>query len=258
MAKFCANLSLLFNEVSWPARFQAAAAADFDAVEIQFPYHLAEDELVRLLHDNQQQLVLLNMPAGDWDAGERGIACLPDREQEFRSGIEQALDYAQATHCKQINCLAGIRPPELNSADALQLLTERMAFAGKRLARYGMTLNIEAINSIDIPGFLIDRSAMVIDIIQTLPCDNIRLQYDVYHMQRMEPPILPSLSRLLPYIGHIQIADHPGRHEPGTGQIEFPKLFKALDALGYTGWIGLEYNPKTTTQAGLAWQEMIQ
>ncbi len=258
MAKFCANLSLLFNETPWPERFQAAATAHFDAVEIQFPYHLVRDELVRLLQDSQQQLVLLNMPAGDWQAGERGIACLPDREHEFRTGIEQALDYAQACHCQQINCLAGIRPPELAAADALQLLSERLSFAAKRLARYGITLNIEALNSIDTPGFLVDRSAIVIDLIQTLACDNIRWQYDVYHMQRMEPPLLPGLASRMPYIGHIQIADHPGRHEPGSGDIDFPKLFKALDELGYRGWIALEYHPKTTTQAGLTWLERLR
>ncbi|MFT6916158.1 MAG: hydroxypyruvate isomerase [Motiliproteus sp.] len=257
MPRFCANLSLLFTELPWQERFQAAAAANFGAVEIQFPYHLAQDDLLRLLQESRQQLVLLNMPAGDWDAGERGIACLPDREQEFRQGIEQALDYALACNCQQINCLAGIRPPELPLAEALQLMSCRVAYAAKRLARYGISLNIEAINSIELPGFLLDRSALVTEMIRTLGCDNIRFQYDIYHMQRMEPPLLPRLASLLPYIGHIQIADHPGRHEPGSGDIDFPRLFKTLDTLGYPGWIALEYHPETTTQAGLSWLEMM-
>ncbi|MEH6473171.1 MAG: TIM barrel protein [Halopseudomonas sp.] len=156
----------------------------------------------------------------------------------------------------QINCLAGIRPAELPKADALQLMTERVTYAAKRLAEYQLVFNIEAINSFDIAEFLVDRSATVIEMIQASACDNIRLQYDIYHMHRMEAPLLPALPGLLPHIGHIQVADHPGRHEPGSGVIDFPRLFNALDSLGYTGWIALEYNPKTTTQAGLTWLEM--
>ena len=256
MTKFCANLSLLFTEHPWPERFQAAARAQFSAVEIQFPYLITANALTQLLRDNRQQLVLLNMPAGDWEQGERGIACLPDREQEFKQGVELALEYAMASNCPQINCLSGICPPELPRTEALTLMAERIQHAAKRLDRYGIQLNIEPINSYDIPGFLLDHSATVIDMIKASNCDNIRLQYDIYHMQRMESPLLPRLAKLLPYIGHIQIADHPGRHEPGTGEIDYPALFNALDSLGYTGWIGLEYNPKTTTHAGLSWLYM--
>ena len=253
MPKFCANLSLLFTEHEWPERFDAAAQAGFDAVEIQFPYHLEKQQLVDLLAKANQQLVLLNLPAGDWQAGERGIACLPGREQEFKQGVAQAIDYALATGCKQINCLSGIRPAELHPQQALALMAERLGYAADQLAEHQLQLNIEAINSYDIPGFLVDRSQIALELIQQLRRTNIRIQYDLYHMYRMEAPLQPKLESLLPQIGHIQIADHPGRHEPGTGKIDFLSLLNQLDALGYTGRVALEYNPMNSTSAGLGW-----
>ncbi|WP_421862987.1 hydroxypyruvate isomerase family protein [Motiliproteus sp.] len=253
MPRFCANLSLLFVEHPLEQRFQAAAAAGFDEVEIQFPYPIEPQQLVELLSRNSQQLVLFNLPAGDWDAGERGIACLPNREQEFIDGVEQALIYAAATGCRQINCLAGVRPDSLSDDSAMQIMAERCRYAAKRLGQQGINLNIEAINSYDIPGFLINNSAKARALLDRIGADNVRLQYDLYHMQRMEAPIMPRLAELMPIIGHIQVADHPGRHEPGTGEMDYPALLAELDRLGYTGRVALEYNPKQSTLAGLDW-----
>ncbi|RDE24708.1 hydroxypyruvate isomerase [Motiliproteus coralliicola] len=253
MPKFCANLSLLFTEHPLEQRFQAAADAGFDAVEIQFPYSLSAAELQQQLHSAKQQLVLINLPAGDWQAGERGIACLPERDQEFRDGVEQALAYAIATGCRQINCLAGIRPATLSADAALEIMAERCRYAAIKLDHQGIQLNIEAINSFDIPGFLINNSSLALELIERIGQDNVRLQYDLYHMHRMEGPVLERLAQLLPKIGHIQLADHPGRHEPGTGEIDYPALLAELDRLGYTGRVALEYNPKQSTLAGLDW-----
>lgn len=253
MPRFCANLSLLFTELPLEQRFQASSEAGFTEVEIQFPYSLSIELLSQRLNEARQQLVLINLPAGDWDAGERGIACLPGRDQEFKQGVELALSYASATQCRQVNCLAGIRPASLDPNEAIEIMAERCRYAAEQLAQEGITLNIEAINSFDIPGFLIDNSDLALQLIKRIGADNVRLQYDLYHMHRMESPILPRLSSLTPSIGHVQLADHPGRHEPGTGEIDFPRLLSELDQLGYTGRVALEYNPKSSTLAGLHW-----
>lgn len=253
MPRFCANLSLLFTEYPFCERFAAAARAGFTAVEIQFPYELAPARLADLLKTNGLALELINFPAGDWAAGERGIACLPGRRETFRAGVRRALSYARATGCRKINCLAGIQPPGLSRQRALDCMADNLAFAAALLEPEGIMVLVEAINTRDLPGFVLHHSVQVIELLQRVGAPNLALQYDVYHMQVMEGDLLATLERLRPWIGHIQVADHPGRHEPGSGEIDFLSLFSQLDRMGYTGRVGLEYNPRATTEASLGW-----
>lgn len=257
MPKLAANLSMLFADRPFLDRFEAAARAGFRAVEFQFPYHWPVEELVRALHEHRLQAVLHNLPAGDWAAGERGIACHPDRVQEFRDGVERAVTYAQALGVPRLNCLAGVPPAGVSAAAAWQTLTDNVRHAADRLARAGLVLLLEPINTFDIPGFLLHRSDQVVELMDVVGAHNVRLQYDIYHAQRMEGELAATLQRLLPRIGHIQLADNPGRHEPGTGEIRFRFLLEWLDHLGYDGWVGCEYRPADAgphgTEAGLSW-----
>jgi len=253
MPRLAANITLLFNEVPFPERFDRAAAAGFAGVECLFPYPWRPADLARRLGDSGLEQVLFNLPAGDWDAGERGIACLPGRQAEFRAGVEKALAYADALGCTRLNCLAGLVPPDLSRPELMDTLAENLDWAAGQLAAEGRTLMVEAINSkVDMPGFLLDRSAAVIGLIDRLGRDNVRLQYDIYHMQIMEGDILRTLATCLDRIGHIQFADNPGRHEPGTGELNFSRIFERLDELGYRGWVSAEYRPAGDTAEGLA------
>jgi len=252
--RFAANLSMLFTEVPFMERFALARAAGFDGVEYLFPYEWPEQELRQALQDNNLTQVLFNLPPGDWAAGERGIACLPDRVDEFRAGVEQALVYASALDCRRLNCLAGLKPVELDKELAWQTLSDNVAWAAGRLEESGITLCLEAINSrVDMPGFVLDTSARVMSLIEAIDADNIRLQYDLYHMQIMEGDLIRTMECLLPWIGHIQFADNPGRHEPGTGEINFANVFGAIDSLGYDGWVSAEYRPSGVTGDSLYW-----
>ena len=254
MPRFAANLTLLFNEVPFEDRFAAAAAAGFRGVEYLFPYAWPAQGLADRLAQNGLTQVLFNLPPGDWDAGERGIACLPGRETEFRTGVEDAVHYARALGCERVNCLAGLAPPGEAPQRLWDTLRGNIAYAAGRLAEEGITLCLEAINSrVDMPGFMLDTSARVIKLMDEVGAENLRLQYDLYHMQIMEGDLIRTLERLLPRIGHIQFADNPGRHEPGTGEINFRSIFQALDHAGYDGWVSAEYRPKTSTDAGLGW-----
>ncbi len=253
MPKFAANLSMLFVEVPFLDRFAAARAAGFAAVEFQFPYGHAIADVAARVRDNGLQVVLFNLPPGDFDKGDRGIACLPGREAEFAKGIDAGLAYAAALGCKKMNCLVGIKPNTLAKPKALDTLLENAELAASRLRAEGVSLLIEPINPYDIPGFLLNSSADGIAVMDALASSRIALQYDVYHMQRVEGELSATLQRLMPRIGHIQIADAPSRHEPGTGEINFNHVLGHIDALGYDGWIGCEYRPKTTTAAGLGW-----
>lgn len=253
MTRFAANLSMLFNEVPFSERFAAAAAAGFRGVEYLFPYDYAVADLVDALRANDLVQVLHNLPAGDWAAGERGIACLPDRSEEFRAGLEQAIDYASALGCHRLNCLAGIRPEGLTESEVNATFVENLRHAAERLRATGITLLIEPINTRDIPGFFLCHTHQALAIINAVGADNLRLQYDIYHMQVMEGDLARTMELNLPRIAHLQLADNPGRHEPGSGEINFPFLFRRLDELGYDGWIGCEYKPATTTEAGLDW-----
>ncbi len=253
MPKFCANLSMLFTEYDFLTRFDKAAQAGFTGVEYLFPYAFGKDEIVDCLNRNGLTQVLHNLPAGDWDAGERGIACLPDRVEEFKAGVEQAIDYANALGCKQVNVLAGIAPNDQSAELIKQTFLDNINYAATKLRAHGIKLLIEAINTRDIPGFYVTSTQQTLDLIQASGNDNINVQYDIYHMQIMEGDLAPTMKQHLSMINHIQLADNPGRHEPGTGEINYPFLFSYLDEIGYDGWIGCEYKPKTTTQAGLGW-----
>ena len=253
MPRFAANLSLLFTEQPFLERFASAAQAGFTAVEFQFPYAFAAADIAQRLQDAGLQAVLHNLPAGDWAAGERGIACLPDRVVQFRAGVQQALDYAGALGVTQLNCLAGIAPAALPEPLLRQTLQDNLRYAAEQLQRAGMRLLVEFINRYDIPGFYLHRSDQTLALMDAVAADNVFLQYDMYHAQRSEGELAASLQRYLSRIGHIQIADNPGRHEPGTGEINYPFLLGHLDALGYAGWVGCEYLPADTTEAGLGW-----
>ncbi len=253
MPKFAANLTMLFNEVDFLERFAAAKAAGFAGVEYLFPYDYDASELKERLEANGLTQVLHNLPAGDWGAGERGIACLPDRQSEFQEGVGRAIDYATALGCPQVNCLAGIAPEGSDPEVLTRTLADNLKFAAKALEGAGIRLVIEPINTRDIPGFFLNTSAQAVALIEEVGSANLGLQYDIYHMQIMEGDLAPTMERHLERIWHIQLADNPGRHEPGTGEINYPFLFGFLDQIGYQGWIGCEYKPVGVTTEGLGW-----
>ncbi len=253
MPRFAANLTMLFNEVPFLERFERAAKAGFEAVEFLFPYAWPAAEIRSRLEANGLALVLHNLPAGDWDAGERGIACLPERVAEFRSGVGRAIEVASALGVKQLNCLAGKATPGVADATLRATFVANLRHAAQACGDAGIRLLVEPINTWDIPGFWLNRSAQAMALIDEVGSDNLFLQYDVYHMQRMEGELAATIERLLPRIAHIQIADNPGRHEPGTGEIDYGFLFAHLDRIGYGGWIGCEYKPAAGTEAGLGW-----
>ncbi len=253
MPRFAANLTMLFNEAPFPDRFAAAAAAGFAAVEFLFPYEYDKTTLAGLLKTHSLALALHNVPAGDWAKGERGIACHPERVAEFRAGIALAIDYATALGCPRLNTLAGILPQGVSADAARETLVANLRYAAPRLADAGLELLLEPVNSKDIPGFFIDRTQPALDVIAEVGAPNLKLQFDIYHAQVMEGDVARTIEREFARIGHLQIADNPGRHEPGTGELNFPYLFRRIDELGYAGWIGCEYKPKASTKAGLSW-----
>jgi hydroxypyruvate isomerase len=253
MPKFAANLSMLFTEVPFLERFGRAAAAGFTAVEFLFPYAFNAEEICQQLVTNRLTLVLHNLPAGNWDAGERGIACHPDRTGEFREGVALAVRYAKALGVNQLNCLAGKAPAGVSQEDLRSIFVENLRFAAGELEAAGLRLLIEPINTFDIPGFYLSRTAQALEILDAVGADNAYLQYDIYHAQRMEGELASTMHKHLGRIGHIQLADNPGRNEPGSGEINYPFLFGHLDRLGYTGFIGCEYRPAATTEGGLHW-----
>lgn len=254
MPRLAANLSMLFGEVPFLDRFAAAAKAGFAAVELQFPYEYPLDDLRAWLHASGLQLVLHNLPPGDWAKGERGIACHPDRVDEFRAGVDRAIEYATALACPQLNCLAGIAPAGVPAQTLRATLAANLRFAAEKLKSAGIRLLIEPINVHDVPGFTLNRSRQALELIDEVGSDNLYLQYDVYHMQRMEGELANTIKANLGKIAHVQLADNPGRNEPGTGEINFRFLLGWLDAIGYRGWVGCEYRPATTTEAGLGWR----
>jgi hydroxypyruvate isomerase len=257
MPRFAANLTMLFTEVPFLDRFERAAKAGFVAVEFLFPYAWPAAEIRQRLDANGLTLVLHNLPAGDWDAGERGIACHPDRVSEFREGVSKAVAYATALGVRQINCLAGKAPVGVAEDVLRQTIVENLRFAAAELKKSGLRLLIEPINTFDIPGFYLNRTIQAVSILDEVGADNAFVQYDIYHAQRTEGELASSMQKYLPRIGHIQLADNPGRNEPGTGEINYPFLFAHLDRIGYDGWIGCEYKPATTTEAGLDWRQRL-
>ncbi|MBK7662730.1 MAG: hydroxypyruvate isomerase [Sterolibacteriaceae bacterium] len=253
MPKFAANLTMLYNEVDFLERFAAAAKDGFKGVEYLFPYPYPSAQLAEQLHQHKLTQVLHNLPAGDWGKGERGIAVLPDRVGEFQDGVGRAIEYATALGCKQVNCLAGIAPQGVNPGKLRELFVTNMKFAAAKLQQAGIRLLVEPINTFDIPGFYLNRTQQALELIAEVGSDNLFVQYDIYHMQRMEGELANTIARNLARIAHLQIADNPGRNEPGTGEINYPFLFGFIDRSGYDGWIGAEYKPAAATSAGLAW-----
>jgi hydroxypyruvate isomerase len=257
MPRFAANLTMMFTEVPFLDRFERAAKAGFEAVEFLLPYAFEARDIRRRLDANGLKLVLHNLPAGDWDAGERGMACDPARVAEFRSGVATAMAYAQALGVDQLNCLAGKTPAGVADAVLRRTLVDNLRYAAAEFRAAGLRLLIEPINTFDIPSFYLSRTAQALAILDDVGADNAYLQYDIYHAQRMEGELAATMQAQLARIGHIQLADNPGRHEPGTGEINYGFLFAHLDRIGYRGWIGCEYKPAGTTEAGLGWRQRL-
>ena len=252
MLRFAANLGMLFDEADFLERFALAAGAGFAGVEYPFPYAHPAPLLRERLEAHALTQVLHNLPPGNWDAGERGIACHPERRGEFQDGVGLGLEYARALGCTRLNCLAGITPriaPEL----AFQTLVDNLRFASKQLAAAGVQLLVEPINTRDMPGFFLCHSAQALSLFDAVGSDNLWLQFDIYHMQIMEGDLTRTIERCWPRIGHFQVADCPGRHEPGSGEIHYPFVLGQIERLGYPGWIGCEYRPQKGTLAGLRW-----
>lgn len=243
---------MLFPEVDFLTRFARAAAAGFEAVEYPFPYDHSAARLAEVHGLHGLSVALFNLPPGDWAAGERGIACLPDRRGEFQAGVGRALEYAQVLGCAQLNCLAGAAPG-VSFDRAMQTLVDNLSFASRELGAHGVRLVVEPINLRDMPGFFLNTSRQALELIEAVAPLPLWLQYDVYHMQIMEGDLVATLERVLPRIAHVQIADVPGRHEPGTGEIHYPFVLRRLEELGYQGWVGCEYRPLGSTEEGLEW-----
>jgi hydroxypyruvate isomerase len=253
MPRLAANLSMLFTELRFLERFAAARRAGFRAVEYQYPYEFKPEEVAAAARDAGVQVVLHNVPRGDAQRGEHGTACLPGREQGFRDDLERALDYARAAGCPRLHCLAGVMPTNADRAELHATYVANLRHAAARLRSEGMKLLIEPVSERTAKNYFLGGSAQAIGVLDELAADNAFLQYDFFHMQLLEGNLAAKAERLLPRIGHMQVADAPGRNEPGTGEINFAFLLKHVDAIGYTGWIGCEYNPVGETVEGLKW-----
>ena len=253
MPRFAANLSMMFTEVPFLGRFERAARAGFKEVEFLFPYVHGIAELKAVLAANDLRVVLHNMPAGNWDAGDRGMACDPARVAEFRDGVALGIEYASGLGSPNLHCMAGKAPAFVADSALRETFVANLRYAAGAAKKAGLKLLIEPINHYDIPGYYISRSAQALAIIDEVGADNLYLQYDIYHMQRMEGELAATMAKHLARIAHIQLADNPGRNEPGTGEINYPFLFAHLDRIGYRGAIGCEYKPAGETEAGLGW-----
>jgi len=255
--KFSANLGMLFTELPFLERFAAAQQAGFSGVEYPFPYAHELGRLQAELEAAQLVQVLFNLPPGNWDQGERGIACLPERRNEFQEGVGRALSYARALGCTQLNCLAG-SAHGIDPERALETLVDNLRYAARELARAGIRLLIEPINTRDMPGFFLCHSDQALAVCEAVGSPNLWLQYDIYHMQVMEGDLARGIDKCWSRIAHFQVADNPGRHEPGSGEIAYSFLLRQIEERGYTGWIGCEYHPRTTTLAGLPWLDAFR
>lgn len=255
MPRFAANLSMLFTEVPFLDRFERAARAGFETVECQFPYAHPAAEVAARLKGNRLTMVLHNLPPGDAATGERGLACLPDRVDAFRASVVQGIEYATALGVTQLHCMSGLRPAGVSDAVLKRTWLTNLRHAAAELKKAGLRLLIEPINARDVPGYYVNRTDQALALMDEVDAANVFLLYDVYHAQRSEGELAATLSRHLARIGHVQVADNPGRHEPGSGEINFPFLFAHLDAIGYAGHVGCEYTPARGTEAGLKWLE---
>lgn len=253
MVKLAANLSMMFQDLPFLDRFEAAEAAGFSGVEFMFPYDNDPADVAARAQKCGLEVVLFNLPAGDWAGGERGIAALPDRLEEFRAGVARGLDYARALGCPRLHLMAGKAPA---STECRSTLVANIVHAAELAAADGVEILIEPINTrVDIPGYFYGTTNDALSVMDEAARGNVRLQYDIYHMQIMEGDLARTIERLLPRIGHMQLADNPGRAEPGSGEINYPWLLSHIDALGYDGWIGCEYRPAGVTKAGLGWAQ---
>ena len=248
-----ANLTMMFNEHDFMDRFAAAARCGFKGVEYLFPYDYPAEAIREQLEANGLKQVLFDFPAGDWAAGDRGIAVQPDRVGEFQDGVGLAVEYAATLGCERLTCLAGIPDDGTDSEVAEQTMIRNLQFAADTAARIGATVLVEPLNTRDVPGTYVSKSAHGAQLVQAANRKNVRLQFDVYHTQIMEGDIATKFSELLPMIGHVQIADNPGRHEPGSGEINYPFVLDHIANSGYDGWIGAEYMPAGDTESGLGW-----
>lgn len=253
MPRFSANLGFLWGERPFPERFAAAAAAGFDAVEYMFPYSFDPSELKRRLRESGVRQDLFNLPAGDFDAGERGIANDPSRRDEFRAGVERALRYADALDCRKLNCLVGLRLPDVPWDEQWRCLVENLDDAASRLGADGRTLHVELLNPTETPGFVLDSVALVDRLLREVASPHLRFQCDLYHLQRTSGDLVNTIETFGDRIGHYQIADAPGRHEPGTGEIAYPFVLQTIDRVGYDGHVGLEYRPSGATDDSFGW-----
>lgn len=253
MLKLAANLTMLFTEVPFLDRFAAAAEAGFKEVEYLFPYDYEMDDIRKRLDDNGLKQVLFNIPCGDWAAGERGIASHPARVNEFRAGVKSAIDWALKLGVHQVNCLAGKRVDSVSDDEHRKTFIENIQYAADQLAEHNLLLLIEPINHFDIAGFFLNTSAQALDIVKDAGRGNILMQYDIYHAYRESEPVEDVLKQYIAKIGHIQIADSPGRHQPGTGEMDYKSILKLIDELGYKGRVAMEYVPDPDTLTSLEW-----
>ncbi len=257
MVKLAANLSLLFTEHAFLDRFEAAANAGFKAVEFLFPYDYPPALIQERLERFGLQQALFNAPPGDWDGGERGLACIPGREEEFAAGITEALRYAHILGNRRIHVMAGIAPATASPAQARACYIRNLRAAAQAANAEGISLMIEAINNVDMPGYFINYQEDAAELIDAIGEPNLRVQFDCYHCQMMQGDIVATFHRLQPYIDHVQIAGVPGRHEPDSGELNYAFILAEIDKSGYNGFVGCEYQPKTTTLAGLGWKDRL-
>ena len=253
MVNLAANLSMMFNEVGFMERFKQASDSKFKGVEYLFPYDFPKEDISNELNENNLEQVLFDLPAGDWESGDRGIAVDPNRKNEFKEGVALALEYARVLKPKNLTCLVGKAPGDVSNNQAKSILIENLSYASTETKKAGIRLLVEPINTLDIPGYWLHNTKEAIEIIKEVNNSNLLLQYDIYHMQIMEGNIINTISNNLNMIGHMQLADNPGRHEPGTGELNYPVIFEKLDQMGYKGWIGCEYVPIEDSIPGLVW-----
>jgi hydroxypyruvate isomerase len=252
MPRFAANLSMMFTEVPFLDRFAAAAAAGFQAVEFLFPYDHPPEVVAARLREAGLTQALFNMPPGNWEAGERGMAAIPGREAEFRANVAKALTYAQALGCKTLHAMSGITEG-MDRAACEEAFVENFRYAADELAPHGITLLVEPINSRNMPGYFIAHQLEAVALVERVSRPNVQVQLDLYHAQIMDGDLSKLIEKMAGKFAHVQIASVPDRHEPDEGEVNYPHLYGVLDRVGYRGWIGCEYNPRGETTAGLGW-----
>ncbi|TVO34093.1 2-oxo-tetronate isomerase [Vibrio algivorus] len=253
MAQFAANLTMLFTEVPFLERFEKAHNAGFKAVEFLFPYAFKGHVLSQKLEQYGLEQALFNMPPGDWDAGERGFAAIPGRENEFKESVDIALAYAKALNCKKVHAMSGLIDERSSYEKHVNTFIHNIRYAADVFAKHGIELMIEPLNNRDVPNYFVANQRVAVELIKQVDRPNVKLQLDLYHAQIMDGDLTHLIQDLALYTGHIQIASIPERHEPSEGEVNYPYLFNVLDKSGYKGWIGCEYNPKNTTEDGLTW-----